>query len=113
MQVRGRHIPGPNGGSFEILDVPKPPEAKLVRERDEENRTIREYFEARVGCPHCHQDISFVFPIKDCTTDFPTQVMQDAQRYISDRYARIAKDHDRRPDVVIAHHLAAMEEWNS
>lgn len=113
MQVRGRHIPGPNGGSFEILDVPKPPDVRLIREKDEEHRLIREYFETRIGCPHCHQDVTFVFPTADCATDFPTKVMLDAQSHISRHYDQLARDYWRRPDVVVSNHLASMEEWNN
>lgn len=111
--VPGRYIPGPNGGSYEIQRVPLPPRATLVRERDVERQKIREYFEVRLACGHCLKDVHFIFPIKEAPIDFITQNAQDASNRISRIYADMARQYERRQDVVVSNYLASVEEFES
>lgn len=47
--------------TFRVVRVPTPPEARRVKSEDFARDRVTTGWELALGCPKCHEDISFVF----------------------------------------------------
>jgi hypothetical protein len=111
-QTLGEFIPGPDGGSYKIVDVPRPAQVSHRRTTDDLSGSMHEAVDITCACPNCLHEVAFTFPVANATRSF----VQEFQYQYERDYKRTQEWHEQRDpkrhEKVTAMYLEALEEWS-